>query len=105
VHEAEKSLEPQRGIMAKSLAGPVFKIGDLIPCGCRVQRDEGSLKFRLWYCAAHATTFEMLEALRLSLDVLEKVAKHVPSNGEDFSAAMDATMRIRAAVRKASGAY
>ncbi len=91
--------------MAKSLAGPVFKIGDLIPCGCRVRRDEGSLKFRLWYCPAHASTFEMLEALKIGLDVVEKLAKHVPANDDDLTLAMDAGVRMRAIVRKASGVY
>jgi hypothetical protein len=91
--------------MAKSIAGPVFKIGDLIPCGCRVRRDEGSLKFRLWYCATHAAAFEMLEALRFSLEALDRTMKHVPSNDDDLSLAMDVTMRVRALTRKAAGTH
>ena len=91
--------------MAKSIAGPVFKIGDLIPCGCRVRRDEGSLKFRLWYCSTHAAAFEMLEGLRLALDALDKTMKHVPSANDDVSVAMDASMRVRALIRRASGTH
>jgi hypothetical protein len=91
--------------MAKSIAGPVFKIGDLIPCGCRVRRDEGSLKFRLWYCATHAAAFEMLEALRVAVEALEKTVKHVPATDDDLSLAMDATMRARTLARKAAGTH
>jgi hypothetical protein len=89
--------------MLKTIPGPTFKIDSAIPCGCRVSRDEDTQKLRLWYCPAHASAFELLEILRSNLTALDGVVEQAAAGKCDPSAAMDAAMRTRLAIRKATG--
>jgi hypothetical protein len=83
--------------------GPVLRIDEFLPCGCRVRKEETSGKLRLWHCATHAAAFEMLEALRAGLAALEKVLDTVPAQSYDDTAVMEAAMKVRAAIRKGQG--
>ncbi len=86
----------------KAILGPTFKIDIPLPCGCRVCRDDGTSKLRMWYCPTHAAAFEVLEALRLNLSVLDHVIEQASSSTIDVSAAMEVGMKARAAIRKAT---
>ena len=88
--------------MPKAIPGPTFKMDNSLPCGCRIGRDDGTLKFRLWYCPTHAAAFEMLEALRLNLSALDELINNAPARQHDLSQAMDAGMRARMAIRRAT---
>lgn len=88
--------------MAKPIPGPTFRMDDALPCGCRVTRDEGTLKLRLWYCATHAAAFEILEVLRFNVDALGHLMKQDHTGDEALTRAMDAEMRARAVIRKAT---
>jgi hypothetical protein len=72
----------------------------LLPCGCRIGRDDG--KYRLWYCPTHAVAFEMLEVLRMNLNVLDEIVSSSQPADCDLSNAMDAGMRLRKVIRKAT---
>jgi hypothetical protein len=72
-------------MITKTLPGPHFKIDNSLPCGCRIARDNDTKRLRLWYCPTHAAAFEVLEALRLSVD-----------------GATDADVRARTAIRRAT---
>ena len=87
--------------MPKAIPGPTFRLNDSLPCGCRIGRDDGTLKYRLWYCATHAVAFEMLETLRLNLSALDELINTGPSC--DLGQAMDAGMRARMVIRRATG--
>jgi hypothetical protein len=83
------------------IPGPTFsKDKSSLPCGCRVGRDEGRL--RLWFCSTHAAAFEMLEVLRLNVAVLDDILDNTPTGQGDLSRAMDAGMRTRRVIRKAT---
>jgi hypothetical protein len=88
--------------MSKSIPGPTFKLDNSLPCGCRIARDEGTLKYRLWYCPTHAAAFEVLEALRFNLDALNTVLRRVPEDDDDAGVARVAEMRARSAIRRAT---
>ena len=89
--------------MAKTIPGPTFKMDNSLPCGCRISRDGDTQKLRLWYCPTHAAAFEILEVLRSNLTALDAVVEQTTSGKCDPSIAMEAGMRTRAAIRKASG--
>lgn len=91
-------------IMAKAIPGPTFKLDNSLPCGCRIGRDDGTLKFRLWYCPTHAAAFEILEALRMNLSALDELINNPAGSACDLSQAMDAGMRARMAIRRATSA-
>lgn len=93
---------PMAEVMPKAIPGPTFKMDNSLPCGCRIGRDDGTLKFRLWYCPTHAAAFEMLEALRLNLSALDELINSAPAKQHDLSQAMDAGMRARMAIRRAT---
>jgi hypothetical protein len=84
------------------IAGPVFRIDELIPCGCRVRREEGTGKFRLWYCPAHLAAFEMLEALQAGLLALDNIVERGP-DAYDQALTIEAARKVRTAVRKGHG--
>jgi hypothetical protein len=88
--------------MPKAIPGPTFRLDSSLPCGCRIGRDDGTLKFRLWYCPTHATAFEILEALRLNLSALDELINNAPGQQGDLGQAMDAGMRARMAIRRAT---
>ena len=89
--------------MLKTIPGPTFKIDSAIPCGCRVSRDDDTQKLRLWYCPTHAAAFELLEVLRSNLTALDAVVEQAGTGKCDPSTAMDAAMRTRLLIRKATG--
>src|SRR5437879_2696129 len=98
-----RSLSPdEKSVMRKSIPGPTFKVDSSLPCGCSIRRDQGTSKLRLWYCSTHAVAFEVLEALRFNLGAIDDVIEHTPPGAYDLSRAMDAGMKARAAIRKAS---
>jgi hypothetical protein len=88
--------------MPKAIPGPTFKLDNSLPCGCRIGRDDGTLKFRLWYCPTHAAAFEILEALRTNLSALDELINSTGGTSCDLSQAMDAGMRARIAIRRAT---
>ena len=59
-------------------------------------------RLRLWYCPPHAAAFDMLEVLRVNLDALDSVIKHVPAERSEVCSALDAEMRGRTVVRRAT---
>jgi hypothetical protein len=89
-------------MITKSVPGPNFRLDNSLPCGCRINRDHDTKRFRLWYCPTHAAAFEMLDALRANLDALGLVMKHVPSEEAEIGPALDAEVRGRTAVRRAT---
>jgi hypothetical protein len=86
--------------MSNPIPGPTFRLNDSLPCGCRIGRDDGTLKYRLWYCATHAAAFEMLETLRMNLNALDELINTGASR--DLGPAMDAGMRARTVIRRAT---
>ncbi len=91
--------EPQA--KSKSVPGPRFVIDGPLPCGCRVCREEGSAKLRLWYCPAHAFTFQMLETLQMNLSVLDHLIEHGSSENFDVTVALAAETEAGSVIRKA----
>jgi hypothetical protein len=91
-------------MITKTVPGPNFKIDNSLPCGCRINRDDDTKRLRLWYCPPHAAAFDMLDALRVNLDALDSVIKHVPAERADAEvcSAMDAEIRGRTVVRRAT---
>ena len=89
-------------MITKTLPGPNFKIDNSLPCGCRINRDDDTKRLRFWYCPPHAAAFDMLEALRVNLDALDSVIKHVPAERFEISSALDAEVRGRTVVRRAT---
>jgi hypothetical protein len=72
-------------MITKTVPGPNFRIDNSLPCGCRIARDEDTKRLRLWYCPTHAAAFEVLDALRSTVD-----------------GATDADTRARTAIRRAT---
>ena len=72
-------------MIMKTVPGPNFRIDNSLPCGCRIARDDDTKRLRLWYCPTHAAAFEVLEALRSTVD-----------------GSSDAEMRARTAIRRAT---
>jgi len=89
-------------MITKTVPGPNFKIDNSLPCGCRIDRDGDTKRLRFWYCPPHAAAFDMLEALRANLDALGSVIKHVPVEGGEISSALDAEVRGRTVIRRAT---
>ena len=89
-------------MITKTVPGPNFKIDNSLPCGCRINRDDDTKRLRFWYCPPHAAAFDMLEALRVNLDALDSVIKHVPMERCEISSALDAEVRGRTVVRRAT---
>ena len=89
-------------MITKTVPGPNFKIDNSLPCGCRINRDDDTKRLRLWYCPPHAAAFDMLEVLRVNLDALDSVIKHVPTARADVGLALDAEFRGRTVVRRAT---
>jgi hypothetical protein len=89
-------------MITKTVPGPNFRIDNSLPCGCRINRDGDTKRLRLWYCSPHAAAFEMLEALRVNLDALDSVIKYVPAERSEVCSALDAEVRGRTAVRRAT---
>ena len=87
-------------MITKTVPGPNFRVDNSLPCGCRINRDDDTKRLRFWYCPPHAAAFEMLEALRVNLDALDSVIKHVPV--ERSMPALDAEVRGRTVVRRAT---
>ena len=86
----------------KTVPGPNFRVDNSLPCGCRINRDTDTQRFRLWYCTTHAAAFEVLDALRANADALGTVMKEVPSEVSSVGYARDAEMRARMAIRRRS---
>ena len=89
-------------MITKTVPGPNFKIDNSLPCGCRINRDDDTKRLRLWYCPPHAAAFDMLEALRVNLDALDSMIKHVPAAQSDVCSALDAEVRGRTVIRRAT---
>jgi hypothetical protein len=90
-------------MITKTVPGPNFRVDNSLPCGCRISRDDDTKRLRLWYCPTHAAAFEVLEALRVNVDALDTVIKHVPvSNVPVVGGARDAEVRARTAIRRAT---
>ena len=89
-------------MITKTVPGPNFRIDNSLPCGCRINRDDDTKRLRLWYCPTHAAAFEVLEALRVNMDALDTVIKHVPSELSAIGSARDAEVRARTAIRRAT---
>jgi hypothetical protein len=89
-------------MITRTVPGPNFRVDNSLPCGCRISRDEDTKRLRLWYCPTHAAAFEVLEALRQNVDVLDTVIKHVPSDVPAMGGALDAEVRARTAIRRAT---
>lgn len=88
-------------MVTKTIPGPVFKIDNSIPCGCKISRDEDTKRLRLWYCPTHAAAFDVLEALRSNADALDHVIKQAPpvDSAVNFE---ETAERARTAIRKAT---
>jgi hypothetical protein len=56
----------------------------------------------VWYCPTHAAAFEILEVLRSNLTALDAIVEQTSAGKCDPSLAMEAGMRTRLAIRKAS---
>jgi N-formylglutamate amidohydrolase len=82
--------------------GPTFRLDNSLPCGCRINRDEADKRLRLWYCPTHAAAFEMLEALRANVEAFDAVIKHVPREQLEVASVLDAEVRARTALRRAT---
>jgi len=89
-------------MITKTVPGPNFRMDNSLPCGCRINRDDDTKRLRFWYCPPHAAAFEMLEALRVNLDALDSVMKHVPASRTEVGEALDAEIRGRTVVRRAT---
>ena len=89
-------------MVTKTVPGPTFRLDNSLPCGCRINRDDETKRMRLWYCPTHAAAFEILEALRANLDALDSVIKRMPGEPADVGSALDAEVRGRNAVRRAT---
>ena len=89
-------------MITRTVPGPNFRIDNSLPCGCRISRDDDTKRLRLWYCPPHAAAFDMLEVLRVNLDALDSVIKHVPVDRSEMCSALDAEMRGRTVVRRAT---
>ena len=89
-------------MITKTVPGPNFRIDNSLPCGCRISRDDDTKRLRLWYCPTHAAAFEVLEALRMNVDALDTVIKHVSSEVTEVGGARDAEVRARTAIRRAT---
>lgn len=91
-----------------AIPGPVFNIDNWIPCGCKISRDEDTKRLRLWYCATHAAAFDILDALRLNADALDRVITQIPPlDGragfqETAQRARETAQRARAVIKKAT---
>jgi hypothetical protein len=88
-------------MVTKTVAGPIFRVDNSLPCGCRISRDEDTKKLRLWYCTTHAAAFEVLEALRENAHALDSVIKHAPHLPQ-IGHARHAEDRARMAIRRAT---
>lgn len=86
----------------KTVPGPNFRIDNSLPCGCRINRDNDTQRFRLWYCTTHAAAFEVLDALRVNAEALGTVMKQVPSELSAVGCARDAELLARTAIRRAT---
>lgn len=86
-------------MIIKTVPGPNFRVDNSLPCGCRISRDNETLRLRLWYCTTHAAAFDVLEALRENADALESVIKLVPTEVSEVAPARD---RARLAIRRAT---
>ena len=89
-------------MVTRTVPGPNFRLDNSLPCGCRINRDDETKRLRLWYCPTHAAAFEILEALRANLDALDSVIKHIPCEQPEVGSALDAEVRGRTAVRRAT---
>jgi hypothetical protein len=89
-------------MITKIVPGPNFRIDNSLPCGCRINRDDDTKRLRLWYCPTHAAAFEMLDALRVNLDVLDGMIKQVSAEVSEMGTARDAGVRARTAIRRAT---
>lgn len=86
-------------MITKTVPGPNFRVDNSLPCGCRISRDNETLRLRLWYCTTHEAAFDVLEALRVNADALETVMKQVPAELCEVGTARD---RARMAIRRAT---
>ena len=89
-------------MVTKTVPGPNFRLDNSLPCGCRINRDDDTKRLRLWYCPTHAAAFEILEALRANLDALDTVIKHMPGETSEVGSVLDAEIRGRTALRRAT---
>jgi hypothetical protein len=82
--------------------GPtVREKGGTLPCGCKVDLDEHS-KTRFFFCSPHAVAYELLEAVKAGLAVLDDLVNDPPDD-YDVTDAMDAAMKARRVIKKAKG--
>jgi len=88
-------------MITKTIPGPVFRVDNSIPCGCKISRDEDTKRLRLWYCTTHAAAFDVLDALRSNADALDRVIKQAPPADAGMSFEETAE-RARTAIRKAT---
>lgn len=86
-------------MIIKTVPGPNFRVDNSLPCGCRISRDNETLRLRLWYCTTHAAAFDVLEALRANVDALDSVMKQVPADVCEVGPVRD---RARMAIRRAT---
>ena len=89
-------------MVTRTVPGPTFRLDNSLPCGCRINRDDENKRLRLWYCPTHAAAFEMLEALRANVEAFDAVIKHVPREQPEVASLLDAGVRARTALRRAS---
>lgn len=90
--------------MPKAIQGPTVKIDSSLPCGCCVSR-VGPTELRMWFCCTHGAAFEILDALKSNRAALRNVIEHASSGRYDVALAMEAGMKARAAIRKASRTF
>ncbi len=90
--------------MRKPILGPTVKVDSSLPCGCNIRR-HGTIEFQMWFCSAHANAFEVLDALESSRAALRNVIQHAPSGHYDLALAMEAGMKARSVIRKATRTF
>ena len=91
--------------MPKAIQGPTVKIDSSLPCGCCVSRQSGTTELRMWFCCTHEAAFDIRDALESNRAALRNVIEHVSSGRYDLAQAMEAGMKARAAIRKASRTF
>lgn len=88
-----------------AISSPSLKLDSPSPCGCRVARDEGSERVRIWYCQTHGVAFEVLQALQVTAKALNRVATKQPLAPFERDLATVAQDKAEATIRKAVDSY
>jgi hypothetical protein len=91
--------------MPKPTPGPSVKIDSPLPCGCTVGYPEDPNGLEMDFCPAHESAFEILDGLHAVHTTLQNILEHVSSSRYDLALAMDAAMKARAVIHRASRTF